>query len=70
MYEFDVLDRSCMFGGLIGFKDVPYWPESLVEVPNDEQQKAAEADCSDWLDFVDFSHEENNFLWSEMQWCS
>jgi hypothetical protein len=44
--------------------------QSLVEAPNDEQQKAAEADCSDWSDFVDFSHEEFNFLWNEMQWCS
>ncbi|PRQ18898.1 putative transcription factor NAM family [Rosa chinensis] len=58
-------------GGSIGLQDAAYWLESLVEVPIDEQQKTADEDCSDWLEsMINFSPEENNFLWSEMQWCS
>ncbi|XP_062028700.1 NAC domain-containing protein 2-like [Rosa rugosa] len=43
---------------------------TLVEVPTDEQQKTADKDCSDWLESINFSPKENNFFWSEMQWCS
>ncbi|KAM5573488.1 NAC domain-containing protein 2-like [Rosa sericea] len=57
-------------GGSIGFQDAAYWLESLVQVPTDEQQKTADEDSSDWLESINFSPEENNFLWSEMQWCS
>ncbi|KAM5573877.1 hypothetical protein ABKV19_013427 [Rosa sericea] len=57
-------------GGSIGFQDNgAYWVESLVEVPSTvEQQKTADEDCSDWLESINFSPEENNFLFSEMQW--
>ncbi|XP_040370564.1 NAC domain-containing protein 67-like [Rosa chinensis] len=42
---------------------------SLVEVSSTvEQQKTADEDCSDWLESINFSPEENNFLFSEMQW--
>ncbi|XP_024178907.1 NAC domain-containing protein 2-like [Rosa chinensis] len=56
-------------GGSIGFQDGAYWPESLVEVLTEEQQKTADGHCSDWLESISFSPEENNFLWSEVQWC-
>ncbi|XP_062028698.1 NAC domain-containing protein 2-like [Rosa rugosa] len=56
-------------GGSIGFQDGAYWVESLVEVPSTvEQQKTADEYCSDWLESINFSPEENNLLWSDMQW--
>ncbi|KAM5575452.1 hypothetical protein ABKV19_014419, partial [Rosa sericea] len=57
-------------GGSIGFQDGAGWPESIVKAPTEEQQKTADEDCSDWLESISFSPEENNFLWSEVQWCS
>ncbi|XP_024171822.1 NAC domain-containing protein 2-like [Rosa chinensis] len=56
-------------GGSIGFQDGAYWVESLLEVPSTvEQQKTADEDCSDWLESINFSPEENNLLWSDLQW--